>query len=87
MGVLPLQFLPGQDVQSLNINGREIFRIAVSGTIQPGQEIAVEARSEDGMMKKFNVLCRLDTAIEVDCYRHGGILLRVLRSFLRVPGQ
>ena len=83
MGVLPLQFLAGDSAETLGLTGRELYTITVSDDIQPGKTIAVEAKNEAGMARMFAVLSRLDTPIEIDYYRHGGILPRVLRSFLR----
>lgn len=83
MGVLPLQFLKGETANSLALTGRELYSIAVSETILPGQKITAEALSDEGTVKRFTVLSRLDTPIEIDYYRNGGILPRVLRSFIK----
>jgi aconitate hydratase len=83
MGVLPLQFLAGETAHSIGLTGRETYAIAVSDTLLPGQEITVEALSDDGPVKSFTVRSRLDSPIEIDYYRNGGILPRVLRSFIR----
>jgi aconitate hydratase len=83
MGVLPLQFLPGETAENLGLTGRETYTVRTCEELQPGEKITVEALSDDGAVKRFAVLSRLDTPIEIDYYRHGGILPRVLRSFLK----
>jgi len=83
MGVLPLQFLTGETARSLGLTGRETYAIPVSEALLPGEKITVEALSDDGQVKCFSALSRLDTPIEIDYYRHGGILPRVLRSFIK----
>lgn len=81
MGVLPLQFKPGENAQSLGLTGREIFDIeGISAGIQPHQELTVRATGEDGMTLTFNVIVRIDSPVEVRYYEHGGILLAVLRQ-------
>lgn len=82
MGVLPLQFLKGENAGSLGLSGRETYAITLAETRLPGEKIWVEARSDNGAATCFSVLSRLDTPIEIDYYRHGGILPRVLRSFI-----
>jgi aconitate hydratase len=83
MGVLPLQFQPGQDAETLRIRGDEIFDIAVPANIVPQQSLAVVMTRADGTRQEFPALCRIDTAVEVDYYRHGGILPFVLRGILQ----
>jgi aconitate hydratase len=83
MGVLPLQFLAGETTHSIGLTGRETYAIAVSDALLPGQEITMEALSDDGPVKSFTVRSRLDSPIEIDYYRNGGILPRVLRSFIK----
>ena len=79
MGVLPLQFLPGQDAASLGLTGRETYEIlGLSDAVEPRSQVAVTARGESGEVR-FEVVVRLDGAIEVDYYRQGGILPAVLR--------
>ncbi len=78
MGILPLQFQPGENVASLGLTGREVFAIPGVGQIRgPGGALAVEA---DG--RRFSVLSRIDTPEEVEYLRHGGILQYVLRQLL-----
>jgi aconitate hydratase len=79
MGVLPLEFEPGQDATTLGLTGQETFDIGgVAEGITPGKKLTVKA---DG--KSFTVKLRIDTPNEVDYYRHGGILHFVLRQLLQ----
>ena len=79
MGVLPLQFSPGDSVASLGLTGREVFAVAgLSGDSLP-RELTV--RADD---KEFTVVLRIDTPKEADYYRHGGILQYVLRQLAGV---
>ncbi|QRN79987.1 MAG: aconitate hydratase [Nocardiopsis sp. BM-2018] len=80
MGVLPLQFQPGQDLDTLGLDGSETFDVHVSDDVAPRQALRVVARRDDGSEVAFDVTCRLDTPVEVDYYRNGGILHTVLRS-------
>jgi aconitate hydratase len=82
MGVLPLQFKPGDSAESLGISGDETFDIAVPADIRPQQELTLVVTRADGTTKSVPVLCRIDTPIEVDYYRHGGILPFVLRELI-----
>jgi aconitate hydratase len=83
MGVLPLQFDAGESAETLGLDGTESFDIPVTDDVKPGQEIEVTARHpETGRAVTFSTVCRLDTPIDVDYYRHGGILHYVLRDFL-----
>ncbi len=80
MGVLPLQFRPGESATSLGLTGRESFTIAGLATMGPREIVTVVARSdEDGSEREFQVIARLDGPIEVDYLRQGGILPAVLR--------
>ena len=83
MGVLPLQFLDGQNPASLGLDGTEHFDIQIDETVRPGAMIEVKARKGDGSVTNFKVRCRIDTPVEIDYYRNGGILQTVLRSFLK----
>jgi aconitate hydratase len=83
MGVLPLQFQPGQDAETLGMRGDETFDIAVPADIKPQQTLTVVMTRADGTRQDIPVLCRIDTPIEVDYYRHGGILPFVLREILQ----
>ena len=83
MGVLPLQFKEGTTRQSLAIDGSETFDIlGLTGDITPGMELTCRIHRNDGSTETIPLLCRLDTPSEVDYYRHGGILDRVLRKML-----
>jgi aconitate hydratase len=83
MGVLPLQFAPGDGVDTLGIKGDETFDIVVPADIKPQQRLSVVMTRNDGSTREIPVLCRIDTPIEVDYYRHGGILPFVLRELLQ----
>ncbi|HQX09006.1 MAG TPA: aconitate hydratase AcnA [Thermoflexales bacterium] len=80
MGVMPLQFQPGQNAESLGITGKERFDIAVSGEVKPRQMLTVKATRPDGSTLSFEAIARLDTPVEVNYYRNGGILQTVLRG-------
>jgi len=83
MGVLPLQFAAGDNHGSLGLTGHETFAITgISGGLQPGQQLTVQATDADGKETVFSAVARLDTPVEVDYYRHGGILQYVLRNLL-----
>ncbi|MBK8021377.1 MAG: aconitate hydratase AcnA [Chloroflexi bacterium] len=83
MGVLPLQFKDGESIESLGLTGREVFDIlGIDDNLQPKQELTVTARGEDGTEKRFNVIARVDTPVDVEYYRNGGILQTVLRKFM-----
>ena len=83
MGVLPLQFVDGTSAQSLGLDGSETFSITgLSDTIQPGQQVTLEIQGKDRQSRSVPVKLRIDTAIEVDYYKHGGILPFVLRQLL-----
>jgi aconitate hydratase len=92
MGILPLQFLEGDNPESIGLTGYETFDFAaVKELYTPQAEqtglagdrtVTVTATSDDGMRRQFNVLVRVDTPKEVSYYRHGGILQYVLRNLL-----
>jgi aconitate hydratase len=82
MGVLPLQFPEGEDADSLGLDGTETFDIPASDDLEAGQTLTVTATKTDGTEITFDALVRLDTPIEVEYYRHGGILHYVLRDYL-----
>ncbi len=85
MGILPLEFEPGESAANLGLCGREIFEIhGLEAGLRPRKQIEVVARDpESGAETRFQVTARLDTPIEVEYYRHGGILHYVLRQMLR----
>ncbi len=83
MGVLPLQFQDGESAQSLGLSGREIFDIEGIEHLEPRSDVTVRARSEDGGDEMtFTAIARVDTPVELDYYRHGGILHKVIREML-----
>lgn len=82
MGVLPLVFLPGQNRESLDLNGEETYEIHNLGNIQPRQRLEIIATSADGNKKRFEVIARLDSPIDVLYYKHGGVLPYVLRQLM-----
>jgi len=83
MGVLPLQFKEGFDRKKLNIKGSELFTIIdIEKGVKPRQEVDCEIKYADGVSKKIKLLCRIDTANEIEYYKHGGILQYVLRNIL-----
>lgn len=82
MGVLPLQFKDGEYPEKLGLDGTEFYSIDVDNAIRPRQKVPVTARKADGSEVKFETVCRIDTPVEVDYYRNGGILHTVLRKFM-----
>ena len=84
MGVLPLEFAAGNSWQSLGLTGEEYFSIPdLSDDLQPRSTIKVEAKDADGNTKSFDALVRIDTQVEMDYYRNGGILQTVLRNLVK----
>ncbi|WP_147802262.1 aconitate hydratase AcnA [Alkalicoccus halolimnae] len=84
MGVLPLQFKEGDSADSLGLKGTEHFDVHVSNDVQPRDMVTVKATDkETGKETSFEVLARFDSEIEIDYYRHGGILQMVLRNTLQ----
>jgi aconitate hydratase len=84
MGVLPLAYQPGTDRKSLGLTGTETFSISgIAAGLKPGGTVTVTARDDAGKETVFPAVVRLNSAVELDYYRHGGILQRVLRQFLR----
>ncbi|HEX9738252.1 MAG TPA: aconitate hydratase, partial [Candidatus Limnocylindria bacterium] len=80
MGILPLQFHAGESAEALGLTGRETFNIrSVAAGLQARQEVLVEARGEDGALRTFMALARLDGPVDVEYYRQGGVLQTVLR--------
>ncbi|PYL99016.1 MAG: aconitate hydratase [Verrucomicrobia bacterium] len=83
MGVLPLQFPEGTNAQTLNLDGSEVFSITgLSDSIEPGKTVTLEIQRRNGGRDSVPVRLRIDTPIEIDYYRHGGILQFVLRQLL-----
>ncbi|MFC4873335.1 aconitate hydratase AcnA [Negadavirga shengliensis] len=84
MGVLPLQFIGGQSSESLGLTGREVIDIkGISEGLTPLKMLKVQAQKEDGGIVSFDAIARLDSAIEIEYYKNGGILHYVLRQFLK----
>ena len=84
MGVLPLQFTKGDSAESLGLTGREVIDISGSGAgLKPRGRVSVRARGEDGRIREFPAIVRVDTPEELTAYRHGGILPYVLRRLAR----
>jgi aconitate hydratase len=83
MGILPLQFMPGESATTLGLTGHETFDVLnVSAGLKPHMDLQVVARADDGAETRFTVECRIDSEVEVDYYRHGGVLQMVLRRML-----
>ncbi|AMO33438.1 aconitate hydratase AcnA [Lysinibacillus sphaericus] len=80
MGVLPLQFMPGESAETLGLTGKEEISVNITDNVKPREILTVTAKSEDGTVKTFQALARFDSEVEVDYYRHGGILQMVLRA-------
>jgi aconitate hydratase len=84
MGVLPLQLPPGQSWETLGLSGEEIFEIPeLDDSLQPGAELLVRATGLDKSVKEFQATARIDTPVELDYYRNGGILQTVLRKLAK----
>ncbi|WP_146548638.1 MULTISPECIES: aconitate hydratase AcnA [Rummeliibacillus] len=82
MGVLPLQFVDGQNAESLGLTGEETFAVNITDDVKPRDILTVTATAKDGSTKQFKALARFDSEVEVDYYRNGGILQMVLRHKL-----
>ncbi len=82
MGILPLQFLPGESAKSLGLTGEEVFEISGLATVGIGLEVLVRAKRADGSVKEFKTRSRIDTPNEAEYFRNGGILPYVLRQSL-----
>ncbi len=84
MGVLPLVYQPGQTAASLGLTGREQFDIVgIQDGLSPREMLTVRAKADDGTLTEFQAIARLDTPVEVDYYRNGGILPTVLRNLIK----
>ncbi len=83
MGVLPLQFKNSESFASLGLTGKGTFTIHIDDTLKPGQDVKVDIIDKDKNKKTFAVTCRLDTPVEINYYRNGGILHTVLRGFMK----
>jgi aconitate hydratase len=82
MGVLPLQFKDGQSASSLGLNGTETIRIALDDSLEPQADVTVTATALDGSVKTFVVRARVDTPVEKEYLRNGGVLHTVLRRLV-----
>jgi aconitate hydratase len=82
MGILPLEFAHGENMQTLGLTGRESYTIRGLQSIKPGQQVEVEAVSDDGQTKTFMTHSRADNETEVAYLHHGGILPLVLRELI-----
>ncbi len=84
MGILPLQFKPGENKESLGLTGREVYDIeGIEKGLTPHQEVTVKVTRDDGSSFSFQTIARLDSAIDVVYYQNGGILLTVLRRLMK----
>jgi aconitate hydratase len=83
MGVLPLQFKDGESAETLGLAGDEAFTIHVDKNVKPRDVVKVTATDAKGSVKEFEVVARFDSEVEIDYYRHGGILQMVLREKLK----
>jgi aconitate hydratase len=83
MGVLPLVYKKGQNRSSIGLTGIGTFDILVNDAIQPGQEVTVRVTNREGDPVEFTTTCRIDTPVEIEYYRNGGILQTVLRNILK----
>lgn len=86
MGILPLQFKPGENVKALGLTGKEAYDIlGLEEVLSPEKELTVVVRRKKGDEVPFPVIARLETPVEVDYYRNGGILQATLRRLMEVP--
>uniref|UniRef100_A0A831TI28 Aconitate hydratase n=3 Tax=Thermorudis TaxID=1649508 RepID=A0A831TI28_9BACT len=84
MGILPLQFRPGESAETLGLTGQEVFDVlGIADGLEPGELLRVRATRPDGSTAEFQVIARVDSPTEVEYYRHGGILQYVLRRLVR----
>lgn len=82
MGVLPLQFKQGESAETLGLTGKETFEVQIDENVKPRQLVAVKATDAEGKVTEFEAIVRFDSEVEIDYYRHGGILQMVLREKL-----
>ena len=83
MGILPLQFLDGQNMKELGLDGTETFTVKVDDAIAAKARVVVEAARGDGWRTVFETVCRIDTPVEIGYYRNGGLMQTVVRKFLK----
>ena len=86
MGVLPLQYKAGDTADSLGLTGEESFDFILPATLKPREDVTVRATAKDGKVTEFIAVCRIDTPVEIDYYKNGGILQTVLRGILAKGG-
>ncbi len=78
-----MQFKPGENTSTLRLTGRETYSIrGITGGLKPRQDVVIRVVSEDGKAREFSAIARLDTQVEIDYYRNGGVLHTVLRRML-----
>jgi aconitate hydratase len=83
MGVIPLQFKPGENWETLNLTGFEEYNIGrIAHDLSPRKEVMISVKRSDGSEIKFKAICRLDSLVEIEYYRNGGILQTVLRQMI-----
>lgn len=88
MGVLPLQFLPGENAESLGLDGTETYTITgIAEGLEPNKRLIVRAVRDDGTAREFAIIARLNSPTEIEYYRHGGIMPFVLRRLLKATVQ
>ena len=85
MGVLPLEFLPGENPESLKPSGKESYSISLQN-LKPGEDITVKVKDDNGSERQFKAKIRIDTPKEFEYYEHGGILHYVLRQLTKQVG-
>jgi aconitate hydratase len=83
MGVLPLEFRQGESREALGLDGTETFDITLNDKQQPRDAVEVTATKTDGTKIRSTTLCRIDTPVEIEYYRNGGILHTVLRQLAK----
>src|SRR5437870_5241274 len=84
MGVLPLEFLPGDSAGSLGLTGREVYDVeGIADGLTPGKRVTVRVTADGGQVRQFGAVARVDTPDDVEYYRHGGLLPYVLRGLAR----
>ena len=83
MGIIPLQFKAGENAQTLNLDGSEVISITgFADDLQPGQMATMQMARANGETQTTELLVRIDSPVEVEYYKHGGILDYVIRNFL-----
>ena len=84
MGILPIQFQASNSIESLGLTGAEVISIlGISDDLEPQQEVTIQITNESGSSRQIQAIVRIDTPIEVEYYRHGGILDYVIRGLMK----